>query len=176
MNERYTLDDGHMEYAPDEGEWVHYSDYSKMRGEYQTEVHALKSRLESLEKALSKANEQAEHFEREWYLRGDVIESLEKDCEELIKERDEREDVINELLNQVLADERNEWSSAYDFNDAVIDVECIMKSLEKDAERYRWLRLALADREEGVSHHFCSVRYSEELDEAIDTAMQANNR
>ena len=43
----------------------------------------------------------------------------------------------------------------------------------RDAERYRWLRLALADREKGVSHHFCSIRYSEELDEAIDAAMLA---
>mgnify|MGYP003413416605 CR=1 FL=1 len=43
----------------------------------------------------------------------------------------------------------------------------------RNAERYRWLRLALADREKGVSHHFCSIRYSEELDEAIDAAMLA---
>lgn len=39
----------------------------------------LQSRLELLENALSTANEKVEHFEREWYLRGDVIESLEKE-------------------------------------------------------------------------------------------------
>lgn len=47
MNERYTLTDGYMEFAPDEGEWVHWSDYSKMCAEYQGEVHALKSQLEA---------------------------------------------------------------------------------------------------------------------------------
>ena len=47
MNERYTLADGYMEFAPDEGEWVRWSDYSKMRAEYQGEVHALKPQLEA---------------------------------------------------------------------------------------------------------------------------------
>lgn len=46
----------------------------------ETQLSLMQSRLESLENALRKANEQAEHFEREWYLRGDVIESLEKDA------------------------------------------------------------------------------------------------
>ncbi len=36
-------------------------------------------RIASLEAALKKANDQAEHFEREWYLRGDAIEKLEAD-------------------------------------------------------------------------------------------------
>ena len=32
--------------------------------------------IERLTQALKKANDQAEHFEREWYLRGDEIERL----------------------------------------------------------------------------------------------------
>ena len=54
MNERYTLADGYMEFAPDEGEWVHWSDYSKMRAEYQGEVHALKSQLEVAQAKLTR--------------------------------------------------------------------------------------------------------------------------
>lgn len=34
----------------------------------------LRAEVERLKKCLSKANEQTEHFEREWYLRGDTIE------------------------------------------------------------------------------------------------------
>lgn len=93
------------------------------------------------------------------------LEPLEKDCEELIKERDEREDVINELLNQVLQDERKEWSSAYDFNDAVIDVECKMKSLEKDAARWRMIPAVAYDHQINLMA----------LYRDIETAMQSAN-
>lgn len=37
--------------------------------------------IERLTQALKKANDQAEHFEREWYLRGDEIERLLVDAE-----------------------------------------------------------------------------------------------
>ena len=37
--------------------------------------------IERLTQALKKANDQAEHFEREWYLRGDEIERLRVDAE-----------------------------------------------------------------------------------------------
>ena len=37
--------------------------------------------IERLTQALKKANDQAEHFEREWYLRGDEIERLRADAE-----------------------------------------------------------------------------------------------
>ena len=37
----------------------------------------LRARVAELEAKLKKANSQAEHFEREWYLRGDALESLE---------------------------------------------------------------------------------------------------
>jgi len=45
--------------------------------------------------------------------------------------------------------------------------------LRKDAERYRWARNALADKEKGVSHWFFCVGCSEELDAAIDEAMKS---
>lgn len=44
-----------------------------------------------------------------------------------------------------------------------------------DAERYRWLRLALSDRSmHGRSHHFCSISngHPEELDQSIDVALR----
>ena len=36
-----------------------------------------------LRECLQKANSQAEHFEREWYLRGDEIERLQARCDEM---------------------------------------------------------------------------------------------
>lgn len=43
----------------------------------------LRAEVERLTDCLQKANEQAEHFEREWYLRGDEVERLRKDAERL---------------------------------------------------------------------------------------------
>lgn len=40
-------------------------------------IEALEREVEGLRTALKKANDQAEHFERQWYLRGDAIETLE---------------------------------------------------------------------------------------------------
>lgn len=37
--------------------------------------------IERLRAALVKANEQAERFERGWYLRGDALEAIKKHCE-----------------------------------------------------------------------------------------------
>lgn len=39
-------------------------------------LQAAISEIERLRAALAKANDQAEHFERAWYLRGDVLENL----------------------------------------------------------------------------------------------------
>lgn len=66
--------------------------------------------------------------------------------------------------------------AAVDMIDAAYVIRAMqsrIEALEKDAARYRWLRTALADKDKGVSHHFCSVWFSEELDAAIDTAMQS---
>ena len=43
-------------------------------------VSAMCDEIERLTACLKKANDQAEHFEREWYLRGDEIERLRKDA------------------------------------------------------------------------------------------------
>ena len=43
-------------------------------------VIAMCDEIERLTACLKKANDQAEHFEREWYLRGDEIEKLRKDA------------------------------------------------------------------------------------------------
>ena len=43
----------------------------------------VQERIMRLEGALVKANAQAEHFEREWYLRGDEIEQLKAKLKEL---------------------------------------------------------------------------------------------
>lgn len=37
--------------------------------------------IERLTKALKAANDQAERFERGWYLRGDALESIKRHCE-----------------------------------------------------------------------------------------------
>lgn len=42
------------------------------------ELKRLYSEVQRLTQALKQANSQAEHFEREWYLRGDQIEAIEK--------------------------------------------------------------------------------------------------
>lgn len=48
----------------------------------------------------------------------------------------------------------------------------------RDAELYRWLRMALSDRSSnGRSHYICSIAagHPEELDEAIRAAMKGNS-
>lgn len=46
-------------------------------------IQRMADEIERLRAALAKANDQAEHFEREWYLRGDEIERLRADAERL---------------------------------------------------------------------------------------------
>ena len=47
----------------------------------------------------------------------------------------------------------------------------MLEAAKQNAARYEWLRGALADSVNGVSHHFCSIRSADELDSAIDVAM-----
>ena len=63
MNERYTLADGYMEFAPDDGEWVHWSNYSKMRAEYRGEVRALKSQLEAAQAKLTRLTDDVKRLD-----------------------------------------------------------------------------------------------------------------
>lgn len=58
-----------------------------------------------------------------------INESLDKQLEEVMTERDNREDVIDKLLDIVLGANRSEWSSEYDYGHAVIEVEERMHAL-----------------------------------------------
>lgn len=49
---------------------------SKANHGHAKSANALRAEVERLTGCLQKANEQAEHFEREWYLRGDEVERL----------------------------------------------------------------------------------------------------
>lgn len=53
----------------------------------------------------------------------------EREMGQLIDERDRAEDALNKVLDLVLDPERDEWSSAYDYDDAVSDVEDRMAEL-----------------------------------------------
>lgn len=46
----------------------------------------------------------------------------EREFDEILKQRDHREEVIDALCDAVLGENRPEWSSAYDFADAISDV------------------------------------------------------
>lgn len=58
----------------DRGEWCLSEDVEELEAENDT----LRAELERLTGCLMGANAQTEHFEREWYLRGDEIERLKK--------------------------------------------------------------------------------------------------
>jgi hypothetical protein len=58
-------------------------------------VLALLDRVQELEAALKKANGQAEHFEREWYLRGDKLEDLQAQLTA------QREPLTDEQIQQI---------------------------------------------------------------------------
>jgi chromosome segregation ATPase len=61
------------------------------------EVAALAAKdaeIARLTDCLQKANKQAEHFEREWYLRGDALEKTEQEAAELRAEVDRLHDAI----------------------------------------------------------------------------------
>ena len=58
-----------------------------------------------------------------------INESLDKQLEEVMTERDDRTDTIDKLLDLVQGKDRPEWSSAYDYGDALIQVEDHMHAL-----------------------------------------------
>ncbi|GAB2531387.1 hypothetical protein [Simplicispira piscis] len=55
------------------------------------------------------------------------------ELEEVLRERDDAEDFINELLDEVLGADRPEWSSAYNRYDAMSDVRERITALHKPA-------------------------------------------
>lgn len=63
------------------------------------------------------------------------VEYTDDALDEVLKERDLREEIIDKLLDLVLGENRPEWSNMYDFNDALTDVECKMKQLEEKEKK-----------------------------------------
>lgn len=51
------------------------------------------------------------------------IQQLEKAESDLIKERDLRDEIIDRMVDAVLGEDRQEWSSNYDLEDAAQDIE-----------------------------------------------------
>jgi len=68
-----------IEIEADCGSWRDQADMLTDLGAKAAEkIAALEAEVERLTTCLKKANGQAEHFEREWYLRGDEIARLER--------------------------------------------------------------------------------------------------
>ena len=66
------------------------------------------------------------------------------ELEEVLRERDDAEDFINELLDEVLGADRPEWSSAYNRYDAMNDVRERITALHKPAVDKAWGRFESA--------------------------------
>ena len=67
---------------------------------------------------------------------------LEDEPEEALRERDDAEDFIDELLDEVLGVDRPEWSSAYNRYDAMNDVRERITALHKPAVDRAWKQFA----------------------------------
>lgn len=68
----------------------------------------------------------------------------EREIEQLIRERDQRDEIIDRLCDAVLGSERPEWSSAYGFDDAVADVEGRIDELLQPSVSKAWDRFERA--------------------------------
>ena len=117
-------------------------------------------------------------------------EQLEKSESDLIAERDYRDEIIDRMANAVLGTDRAEWSSSYNFMDAVKEIEDHIAKLEsqlsttpavdppvvpqgmdtQDAERYRWLKNG-NDEKHSRATFIAQNMYGMEWDDAIDAAL-----
>lgn len=114
-------------------------------------IIALCDEIERLTACLNKANDQAEHFEREWYLRGDRLEAAETE-------------VLEQARLLGIGGEKE------------LALMAKLEAAEKDAARYRYLRESNCVTGKGVgssvkSGWFVNLSY-ESLDAAIDAAMK----
>lgn len=114
-----------------------------------------KREIKRLREALTEANAQAEHFEREWYLRGDEIERLRSG-------RNELEAAISNALPGVRYMDPPDGGSP--------SLAEQLRRMATDAERYLWLRDALDN--EQITHglHEAFQLGADALDAAIDAA------
>lgn len=105
----------------------------------------------------------ASYFNGQWYALDDLGEAIpsdkltaaspaapegakpEREIEQLIRERDQRDEIIDRLCDAVLGSERPEWSSAYGFDDAVADVEERIAQLHQPSVDKAWKRFETAN-------------------------------
>lgn len=145
-------------------------------------LESLRAEVERLTTCLAKANEQAEHFEREWYLLGDEAERLRKDsakaqvCMDLHEALGVRwgDDPYSAIRNLRQDAERLRVS-----NDRLVHD---LDRAAEDAQRYRWLRDVACTDGAPVGSPTCAIGswsgnklracFGAGLDAAIDAAMK----
>lgn len=123
---------------PDGGDVPLHEEVRRMRDSLATVTQELGELKSAIKDGVDGALWQA-HIERKAELAACKWRVKELDASEshLIKERDHREKIINDLCDLVLGEDRNEWSSAYFFEDAVAEVDERMQQLaavEKDLD------------------------------------------
>ena len=129
---------------------MHWSDYSKMRAEYQGEVHSIKSQLEAAQAQLTRLHARIEDLEEQLSAIGaGGVEPLRKQAAE----------TSNDILTMA---------------DALI----IQRTADaRDAARYRWLRdndWRNDEKMEPVIRLHLNAIWDEKIDEAM--AVQARNK
>ncbi len=70
------------------------------------------------------------HANGEFLMARVAITSLESDESKGLNERDDATDFIDKILDQVLGQDRHEWTSAYEWDDALADVGVRMVALK----------------------------------------------
>lgn len=71
---------------------------------------------------------------------------LDSQIDQLIQERDHRDEIIDKLCDAVLGPDRYEWSNMYFFEDAVREVEERMEALAQQGEHVAELKEKLTDK------------------------------
>jgi hypothetical protein len=85
---------------------------------------------QSDEQAARSAFDTAEMLRQELLVARAAITSLERDELKALTEHDGATDFIDKILDEVLGQDRHEWTSAYDWDDALADVEVRMAALK----------------------------------------------
>ena len=85
---------------------------------------------QSSELAARSAFDTAEMLQQELLTARATISNLERDELTAITQRDDASDFIDKILDEVLGQDRHEWTSAYDRDDALADVEAKMAALK----------------------------------------------
>ena len=98
------------------------------------------------------------------------------ELEEVLRERDDAEDFINELLDEVLGADRPEWSSAYNRYDAMNDVRERITALHKPAVDRAWTQFEAATKQPGDVVAYLDVGAGGYLDLGTDLADEALSR